>query len=281
MADLRAGFRFVRNPFNSRSARRVSLAPEDVDCVVFWTRDPRHLVDALPELESRGLRFYVQMTLTGYPEALEPGVPRRGAALEAAARLSDSIGADRLLWRYDPIFVAEGLSPDRHLASFEGLCAELEGKTRRITLSLIDEYAGTSARLLRAGYPGAVFGSPRRVGKARSSGPSDHMDPTRAACPPEPYPGLLRDLAAVARSRGIEPVACSEPYDLSAYGIGRAACVDAALIGKLFGLSLPASKDKGQRPACLCAQSVDIGDYGSCPAGCVYCYATRGAIKTA
>ncbi|NMA27085.1 MAG: DUF1848 domain-containing protein, partial [Burkholderiales bacterium] len=38
---------------------------------------------------------------------------------------------------------------------------------------------------------------------------------------------------------------------------------------------LPETKDPGQRQACRCAPSRDVGMYDSCPAGCVYCYAVR------
>ena len=37
---LREGFALVRNPMNPRSVSRVSLAREDVDGIVFWTKDP-------------------------------------------------------------------------------------------------------------------------------------------------------------------------------------------------------------------------------------------------
>jgi DNA repair photolyase len=32
---------------------------------------------------------------------------------------------------------------------------------------------------------------------------------------------------------------------------------------------------KGNRPECACFEARDIGEYDTCPHGCVYCYAVR------
>ena len=280
MERLREGRVEVPNPYDARRSRLVGLAPAEVDCLVFWTRDPRPVAARARELEELGYRFYAQVTITGYPPELEPGCLRPPEAVEAFAALAEAVGPERVLWRYDPILVAAGLDADWHRRNFAALAAALEGRTRRVTLSLLDEYAHTRGRLERAGFPGAVFGSPRgpagrprgarRPGAGQASLGLDAPD-----LPPEPYPGLLAELAAIARSRGIEPLACAEPYDLSGLGIGRGACVDPALIEKLFGIELGSGKDRGQRPGCGCAPSVDIGEYGSCPGACAYCYARR------
>jgi hypothetical protein len=265
MGRIEAGYCLVRNPFNAKSLRRVSLDPAEVDFLVLWTRDPRPLAPRLGDIEGRGLRFYVQMTITGYPPSLEPGAPPLPEAIDALRDLSDRIGSDRVLWRYDPIVIAGELDSGYHLGAFERIAAALEGATKRVTLSIVDEYAGTRARLERCGFPGARFDYPA-------------------------YESLLADLAAIARSRGMRPLACAEKVDLSPLGIEAGACVDAALAASLWGFAKgdagsdargagqagTARKDSGQRDACRCAASVDIGAYGSCPRGCAYCYANRG-----
>jgi hypothetical protein len=83
---------------------------------------------------------------------------------------------------------------------------------------------------------------------------------------------LLSGFAKSAEAAGMEIQSCAEKEDFSQFGIRPGACIDAALIGKLWGLELK-GKDKNQRPCCLCCGSVDIGCYGICSAHCVYCYA--------
>jgi hypothetical protein len=56
-------------------------------------------------------------------------------------------------------------------------------------------------------------------------------------------------------------------------GVSPGKCVDEGLLNDLFGLGLAYRKDPAQRKLCLCQQSVDIGSYGACGHGCVYCYA--------
>jgi hypothetical protein len=259
MGRLEAGYCLVRNPFNAKSLRRVSLDPSDLDFLVLWTRDPRPLAPYIGEIEGRGIRFYVQMTLTGYPRTLEPGAPTAEEAIDALCDLSDRIGSERVLWRYDPVVLAEGLDAGYHLRSFERIAIALEGRTKRVTLSVVDEYSGTRSRLERALFSDPSFDAGE-------------------------YGVLLGELAAIARSRGMRPQACAEEADLRSLGIERGACVDAELAASLWNLGKHealavgkgAPRDPGQRSACRCAPSVDIGAYGTCPRGCAYCYANRG-----
>ena len=67
MRRIRAGFCRVANPFNPHQVARVSLAPGDVDAVVFWTRFPRPLLPYLPELDARGYRYLFLFTLMANP----------------------------------------------------------------------------------------------------------------------------------------------------------------------------------------------------------------------
>lgn len=75
MEKVRAGFCDVASPFDRSRLTRISLAPEDIDAVVFWTRDAGPLLGSLDELDRRGLRYYFQYTLLDYPPAWEPVRP--------------------------------------------------------------------------------------------------------------------------------------------------------------------------------------------------------------
>jgi DNA repair photolyase len=255
---LEAGYVDVTNPFNAAQVKRVSLRPEDVEALVFWTRDPRSLLAA--ELDR--YPFYTMITLTGYPEILEPNMPPPDEIIRAMKAMSEKWGRKRVIWRYDPILFSSLTDTAFHCRNFARLAARLSGAVDRVIISVYDEYAGAKRRLSALNGLVEVFPHSTQDGRL----------------PPE-LKELVAELARIAAGAGMEMRSCAEAEDLSNLGVKPGACIDMELIRELLGhkylLSQIRSKDKNQRRNCLCVSSVDIGSYGSCQAGCVYCYAQR------
>jgi len=252
MESVRAGFCCITNPFNSRQTTRVSLTAEDVDVIVFWTKNPEPIMKHLDELDSIGYRFYFQFTVNDYPLELEPHVPSLNYRLDTFIKLSDRIGSDRVIWRYDPIVISRLTPVEYHLEHFHKLSQSLECYTKRVIISLVDEYRQASKRLnsLDIGYLEASIDNP---------GMED----------------LLCSISQNARDTGMEIYSCAEPWDLSAYGIPPGKCIDDTYIQSVFGINVSPEKDKYQRSECGCIKSKDIGTYNTCKHNCQYCYATR------
>ena len=255
MNRLSAGYCLVANPFNRSQVRRVSLAAEDVDAVVFWTKNPAPFLHHVLELEKQRLRYYFQYTLNDYPKALEPGLSPVEDRIEAFRALSNIIGSRRVVWRYDPIIPTGVTDFEAHRNRFKSLAKVLSGHTRRVVVSLVDRYRKTLRRLARLEKEGL------RV----------HWEMLEGPC----VDRLLEDLASIAGECGLEMRACSEPRDFSGLGIPPGACIDADLITDLFGIATTHVKDRGQRPRCGCVESRDIGAVDTCGHGCPYCYATN------
>jgi hypothetical protein len=260
---LDAGFVDVPNPYNAAQIRRVSLLPGEAEAMVFWTRDPRPVLAHAEELESRGFLFYIMVTVTGYPPELEPNVPPAEVVCEAMRCLAQKIGRRRVIWRYDPIFLSSITDADFHCRNFGELARRLQDATGRVIISLYDEYKGAKRRIAALEQAGVLRVSPNAVDGVLPPGLAE----------------LLADISHTAAKAGMEIQSCAEEIDLAAFGIKAGACIDGALVkeladlhGKSGGVEA-AGKDKNQRPHCLCCRSVDIGSYGACPAGCVYCYA--------
>ena len=257
---LDAGFVEVKNPFNLNQTRHVSLAPADDGDMIFafWTRDPASILLHSEELESRGLRFYVMCTLTAYPAILEPNMPSPSEVIQMVSALAKKITPDRVIWRYDPVFLSNLTDLEFHRGNFSSLAGRLKGSVRRVIVSVYDEYPRAEKRLdllestnslkRMAHYDISASGKKTLTPMVRS---------------------LLADLAEIAGREGMEIQSCAEDC-----GILPGACIDGEYISKTFGITAP-GKDRAQkRPGCLCCQSVDIGTYGKCKAGCVYCYAS-------
>ena len=132
----------MRNPRNPHQVSRVSLSAEVVDGIVFWTKNPVPMLKRLAELEK--YNYYFQFTLTPYGPETEKNLPSKNEVIiPAFRRLSEEIGREKVVWRYDPIFFNEVYTMDYHLRYFAVLASKLARYTEKCTVSFIDIYRNT------------------------------------------------------------------------------------------------------------------------------------------
>ena len=265
LGRLEAGFCEVSNPFNPHQVRRVSLLPDDVLGFVFWTKNPRPLLPHLPDLTARGYPCAFQFTINPYDHVFEPAVLRTEAAVEAALALSDLLGPQRVVWRYDPI-IESTLTPwSWHVAQFEALCRRLSGQVREVVISFVNLYQRTRTRMdalaVEHGFDYRFVSVKPEQSRLSAHGQSYAEDELRVRA---------AELGALAARHGIRLGSCcgDELVDEAA-NVHKAHCISP-------GLFDVARLPKGAtREQCGCCASIDIGAYDTCPHGCgrSYCYA--------
>jgi hypothetical protein len=235
----------VRNPMNFHQVSKITLSPDVVDCIVFWTKNPAPMMSRLDEL--RDYHYYFQFTLNSYGKNIEPKVPSKNDELIGTfQRLSDKIGAEKVIWRYDPIFLSRDYGVEYHITYFEKLAKRLEGYTHKCTVSFIDIYRNTQSNFKALSLVTLTTDDKRQLAKG---------------------------LSEIALSYGMAMDTCAEDIDLEDLNISHGRCIDDRLIEKITGCRLNVKKDKGQRLECGCVESIDIGAYNSCLNFCKYCYA--------
>lgn len=235
----------VRNPMNIHQISRISLSPDVVDGIVFWTKNPIPMLKRLPELDK--YNYYFQFTITAYDRDVEPNIPSKNDAIIPAFReLSNVIGKERVIWRYDPIFLNEKYTIEYHCKYFRALAARLGEYTEKCTVSFLDLYRNTerNTRLLKI----------------------QTLDSNQQLI-------LMQKFSEIAKQYGFYIDTCSEKIDLDIFGIAHAHCIDKARFERIGKCKLCIEKDQNQRKECGCIGSIDIGSYNTCKNGCLYCYA--------
>ena len=249
---LRAGYCKTVNPYNRNQHTVVSLQREDVDGFIFWTKNLGPFIENLHEVHQQAFPFVIQNTINGYPRALESRVVDAARAVETFRLVSSTYGKQSIVWRYDTIIFSTITSADFHRNNFANLAAQLSGYTDEVVVSFMQLYRKTRVNLDDA---------------ARANEFAWH-DP-----PSEVKRGLLEDLVEIASEHRIRLAICTQP-ELTVPGAGEARCVDAERLMKVADRPFR-TRLKGMRIGCGCYESKDIGDYDTCPHGCVYCYAVR------
>lgn len=242
---IKEGFVYVRNPMNIHQVSKIDLSTEVVDCIIFWTKNPKPMMDRLDELAA--YPYYFQFTLTGYGKDIECNVPhKREEMIPIFQELSRRIGKQKVIWRYDPILFTGKYTPEYHLNAFEQIAGALKDYTEKCVISFVDEYAKNKKSM-------------EGIGAYELSQTESQK--------------FAKNISKIAQNNGMKIGSCAERIDLEECGIEHNCCIDKALIENMIGCTLKAGKDKNQRPECGCMESVDIGTYDTCKNGCKYCYA--------
>jgi hypothetical protein len=231
---------------NIHQLSRIKLTPDVVDGIVFWTKNPLPMLARLDELKN--YMYYFQFTITSYGRDVEPNIPDKNETiLPTFKKLSEMIGSERVVWRYDPILISERYPIEYHVKAFDKIAVELHDYAQKVTISFIDEdYRGVKSNIKELAL---------------------------LPFPTETQYELSARLAEIAHGYGLAIDTCAEKIDLQRYGIEHARCIDDRLFSHLLCCRLDIEKDKTQRLECGCVASVDIGMYNTCRNGCRYCYA--------
>jgi DNA repair photolyase len=285
---LKVGYSAWTNPFNGVKS---FVSYQDTRFIVFWSKNPRPLLNHLDYLKERNIGCYIQYTLNDYEiEGLERGVPNLSERIDTFRQLVVKLGKGRVIWRFDPLILTDAISIDTLLSKIERIGDQLQGYTEKLVFSYADilSYRKVKANLEKGNIPYHEWTESQMLEFAER-------------------------LAKLNKKWGYTLATCGEKVDLQQFGIGHNHCVDDALIirfayedkvlmdflkvkvfpmpsSDLFGNTetLPSdaiilpnntyathgdNRDKGQRLFCGCIVSKDIGEYNTCPHLCEYCYA--------
>ena len=284
---LAKGYCIWYNPFNQKPMY-ISFAKTKV--IVFWTKNPEPIIPYLPELDKRGIHYYFQVTLNDYSkEGFEPNVPPVAQRIETFKKLSNLIGREKVIWRFDPLIVTKQLTPRELLKRIWFIGNQLKGYTEKLVFSFVDvrAYRKVQNNLVKE----TTFFTKEDVESAEMT------DKERL----EIVEGLVK-IRNAWKNEGWQIVmaTCGEEIGLEGYGIEHNRCIDGELMKRIFSQDeelvyylhtlkwperdifgqlppLPMKtknvKDPGQRKVCGCMVSKDIGMYNTCHHFCVYCYA--------
>lgn len=246
MNRYNSGYVDVRNPFNPKLVNRIYF--DNVDLIVFCTKNPLPILDKIKFIDKKIL---FQVTITPYNKDIEPNVISKKEIIKAVKELSDIIGIDNLYIRYDPIFLSNKYDINYHIKAFGKLCSLLNGYTKKIIVSFIDEYKNVKNNMNTLNI--------REFTE-------------------EDYKLIGENFSKIAKENNMVVQTCFENRNLCEYGFTKGECLSHELAYKITGKSYKNWTARKER-LCNCVEMVDIGVYNSCKHFCKYCYANYDEKK--
>jgi DNA repair photolyase len=285
ISRLKSGYACWMNPF--RPANPTYISFQEARLFVFWSKNPRPMIQHLSFLDQLGLNYYFQYTLNDYEkEGFEPNVPPLENRIATFIQLSDLIGKEKVIWRFDPLLLTGQLTVKELLRRIREIGNQLVSHTDQLVFSFADilSYHKVQSNLIKE----TTLFDKSNIKLAEFNNSQKHEFAAGIQ-------QILQDWILI--NPDFKIATCAEDIDLERYQIIHNKCIDDELIVQLFSndsklmgflgakakepvlfdedvrTRKPGIKDKGQRKACNCIVSKDIGAYNTCHHLCVYCYA--------
>ena len=236
------GFVYVRNPYAKNQIYSYRLDPELIDCIIFCTKNPKPMFENLEKIDK--FNQYWHITITPYEKEIEPNIPPMNDVLESFKYLSKKLGKENVTLRYDPIFINEKYTLEKHIESFEYIINSLSDYTTEAIISFIDLYEKTK----------------RNFPKAKEVTKDERLK-------------LGKEFAQIGKKNNITIKTCVEGSELDKFGIDSSGCMTKEVIERAINKNLNVPKQKARNGECYCLLNNDIGEYNTCGHGCLYCYA--------
>jgi hypothetical protein len=285
---LKVGYSAWTNPFNGVKSY---VGYDDTKFIVFWSKNPRPLLDHLDYLKERGIGCYIQYTLNDYEaEGLERGVRPLAERIETFKLLVDRLGKGAVVWRFDPLILTDHIDMDKLLGKIENIGDQLKNYTEKLVFSFADIISYRKVKSnLEKNHINYIDWSKEQMlefaGRLVKLNKDKGWNFTLATC------GEAADLPGVEHNRCVDDeLIIRIAHNDNALMQFLKADIRKMPVTDLFGDVEPLpdgaiilddgtyavrgnNKDKGQRTFCGCMKSKDIGEYNTCPHLCEYCYA--------
>ena len=284
---LKVGYSAWTNPFNGVKSY---VSYEDTRFIVFWSKNPKPLLSHLDYLKGHDINCYIQFTLNDYvAEGLERGVPKVEERIETFKTLVEKLGKGRVIWRFDPLILTDQITINGLLQKIENIGDQLLGYTEKLVFSYADisSYKKVKANLEKNKVNYSEWTKEQMIEFA-----SRLVDLNKG----KGWNYALATCGEVADLDGIEHNHCVDDnlmirfaykdtklmkflgveihtIENSLFGAEPIPANAIMLNANQFAIKKKNNADKGQRVACGCMVSKDIGEYNTCPHLCEYCYA--------
>lgn len=272
---IKQGYLVWKNPFNQSP---LFVTFQNTRLIVFWSKNPKPIIQHLDYLNDKNLNYYFQFTINDYvKEKLEPNVPSVESRIETFINLSEKIGKEKVIWRFDPLILTDKIGVNELLSKIERIGNQLSQHTVKLVFSFAD------------------IGIYRKVQSNLNKGNINYSEFDDIS-----MNQFAKGLKELNQKWKFEISTCAEKIELGKYGINHNRCIDDDLMKHLFykdsklmeflGYELKKAdlfetkeelipikkrnlKDKGQRELCGCIFCKDVGEYNTCLHLCEYCYA--------